>query len=378
MKETKSGFTLLEVVLVVAISTLLFMSVTIGVGSRIASGRYKTAGMEIVDYLRDVYTAALNTENDREGIEGARTYCTVYGAEREGETTGKLSVVNKQEYNENGAEGINMSKVEDSDLKPGRTNCAIYGKALYFGANDGRVHVFDVVGDVVTNNVYKENGKETTELKQIENKSVLEQLEYVRADIFAAVWRGENLAQMRGSSNCRISPAGEHTTYEPNWGALFKTANFGGNTGREATDDFIGMVMIVRAPASGNVHTFFYERPEKENWGFLATSRDENGGWLDVFDDNSNNGVSCETLKSGSFEYEEDSPVKLIEAQQNLGSNEAPKNTGFCIGSDDFYVAIANLKKYVEFIPGGQNASSIKLNESSDKQENPCYDGVGD
>ncbi|MBR3177474.1 prepilin-type N-terminal cleavage/methylation domain-containing protein, partial [Candidatus Saccharibacteria bacterium] len=51
----KKGFTLLEVVLVVAISTLLFMSVTIGIGSRISSGRYETASTEIVDYLRDVY-----------------------------------------------------------------------------------------------------------------------------------------------------------------------------------------------------------------------------------------------------------------------------------------------------------------------------------
>ncbi len=381
MEKAKSGFTLLEVVLVVAISTLLFMSVVIGIGSRIATGRYETASTEIADYLRDVYTVALNTENAREGIEGAREYCTIYGATNLSETatpkTGKQLFTNNT---------VNSSNVTAEDVEPGRTNCAIYGKALYFGAKDGKVHVFDVVGDVVTNDLKKMivDGKEveTTELKQIESKpDILDQLEYVRADIFAAIpdtSNGSNLSNIFGNS-CKISPAGAHTVYEPNWGALFKTANFdenmSGNFSRDNGDDFVGMVMIVRAPASGNVHTFFYEYPGRNNnadiWQFI-----------DYFDSPNNMyGHTCGTINKGPGEYEDFvdkySPVQLIKRQNEDADNNvypAPEYTGFCIGSDDFYVSISNLKKYVEFIPGGQNASAVKLNESTDKEGgNPCH-----
>lgn len=372
----KKGFTLLEVILVVAISTLLFMSVTIGIGSRIATGRYKTASTEIVDYLRDVYTIALNTENAREGIEGARTYCTLYGAWKEGqdEITGKPLFTNTKK-------DANSTDITVTDVEPGRTNCAIYGKAIYFGAEDGKVHVFDVVGDTVTNNK-KETGAAgvyTTELKELEGKTVLEQLEAVRADIFAAIPSNvSDIKDINFSSNCLISPAGSESTYEPNWGALFKTANFGdsasgGSTSRENTNDFIGMVMIVRSPASGNVSTFFYERPDGDgNWEFLDSNFDRNYG--------------CGTYKDGSPEktfIEENSPVELIKDQNerrddSTMSDTVPEYNGFCIGSDDFYIAISGQKKFVEFIPGGQNASAIKLVETNGKDPdikesyNPC------
>lgn len=387
MKGTKAGFTLLEVILVVAISTLLFMSVVIGIGSRIATGRYETASTEIADYLRDVFTVALNTENARDGIQGAREYCTVFGATNlsessEPETGKKLFVNNK--FNDS-----NPPVVTAQDVTAGRTNCAIYGKALYFGAKDGQVHVFDVVGDTVTNNLFKDkNDKDTTELKQIEGKTILEQLKAVRADIFAAVPElNNNINNFNATMDCKLSPAGAHTTYEPNWGALFKTANFGGNTSRNANDNFVGMVMIVRAPASGNVHTFFYENPasNSEGWdNFLAVAKKSNVKediWEDIFDDDSNNSAGCGILNKDSSEYKnivkKYSPVQLIEDQNQRkedNPDSVPENTGFCIGSNDFYVTISNLKKYVELIPGGQNASAIKLNEAtSEEGGNPCY-----
>lgn len=387
MKDTKAGFTLLEVILVVAISTLLFMSVVIGIGSRIATGRYETASTEITDYLRDVYTIALNTENNREGIEGAREYCTLYSATKINGKTGNKLFVNSDLNSDN------PPAIKATDVEPGRTNCAIYGKALYFGAKDGEVHVFDVVGDAISNtlkkdssgNIIEENGEGVTDLKEMENMSVLKQLEYVRADIFAAIPEVNNsqeLSILTSLNNCRISPAASQTTYRPNWGALFKTANFGGDTSRNANNDFVGMVMIVRAPATGNVSTFFYERPERDNdqWdGFLAVAR-RSDVWLNIFDDDNQNSIGCGPYSENESDYkdfvEKYSPVQLMQQQKNREDNDpgsVPKNEGFCIGSDDFYVAISGLKKFVEFIPGGQNASAIKLNESTSKEENPCY-----
>lgn len=383
MKKTKTGFTLLEVILVVAIATLLFMSVVIGIGSRIATSRYETASSEIADFLRDVYTSALNTENARSDIQGARQYCTIYGA-----TDLSDDVVNpeigKQLFKN--SDKLTSGEIAVEDVTHGRTDCAIYGKAMYFGAKDGKIHIFDVVGDAVDNVLkkMKVGGKEveTTELKQLEGKTTLQQLEYVHADIFAAVPDvGSDLNEnIRGSNaNCRISPAGAKTTYEPNWGALFKTANNFGGSDRINKENFVGMAMIVREPASGNVQTFFYESADSsEDWsGFLATG----SNWEDVFDLAGESSLgSCGVFDKNDPAYteftERYSPVFLMKEQEKKkedeDENDIPENTGFCVGSDDFYVAISNVRKYIQFYPGGQNASAIKLIESDDKEENPC------
>ena len=367
MKNVKSGFTLLEVILVIAIATLLFMSVVMGIGGRIATGRYETAANEIVDYFRDVYTATLNTENARAETEGKRDYCTLYSATKYtpvDQLTSEASQSERLLALSNGKAFVNGK--DDLDAKenyePGRTDCAIYGKAMYFG--DGNtVHIFDVVGNVITNVKEKDNDNNyISDLKRLENVDILEQLEYARADIFAAMPEDPEL----DNSTCKLSAAGGHTVYEPNWGTLFKTANF------EKGDDFVGMVMVVRSPVSGNVQTFFYEKKDPNNFNNISD-------W--EFLENLEQGVDCGPYNADNFpNAEKSSPVQLLlEQEKNKDDNpsEVPENNGFCIGSDDFYVALTGAKKYVEFIPGGQNASAVKLNESDvkekdDERYNPC------
>lgn len=366
MKNVKSGFTLLEVVLVIAIATLLFMSVVMGIGGRIATGRYETAANEIVDYFRDVYTATLNTENARTGTEGQRDYCTLYSATTYPEPSYNaspgdqlLALSNDKRFTNDRESTSITEEAKKQDTYPGRTDCAIYGKAIYF--NGGKTaHVFDVVGNVVTN-VKKEENDYVTDLKRLENATVLEQLEYARADIFAAI------PDSVGSSTCKLSAAGDHTVYEPNWGALFKSAN-----DNDKGSDFNGMVMVVRSPLSGNVSTFFYEhKSSSDDWNFFKSLEDNNTS------------VSCGPYITSADstravpEVEKLSPVQLLLKQEEEALDDKPENTGFCIGSDDFYVALTGAKKYVEFIPGGQNASAVKLNETDikDKDEkgyNPC------
>ena len=360
MKNVKSGFTLLEVVLVIAIATLLFMSVVMGIGGRIATGRYETAANEIVDYFRDVYTATLNTENARTGTEGQRYYCTLYSATTYPEPNYYASPGDRLLFLSNDKRFTNdRESTSEQDTYPGRTDCAIYGKAIYF--NGGKTaHVFDVVGNVVTNVKKKENDY-VTDLKRLENATVLEQLEYARADIFAAI------PYPVGSSTCNLSAAGDHTVYEPNWGALFKSANDKGS-------DFNGMVMVVRSPLSGNVSTFFYEhKGSSDDWDFFNKLNNEPiscGPYI----------TSADSTSAVPEVEKKFSPVQLLlkqEEQEEEAPDDKPENTGFCIGSDDFYVALTGAKKYVEFIPGGQNASAVKLNETDikDKDEkgyNPC------
>ena len=67
------------------------------------------------------------------------------------------------------------------------------------------------------------------------------------------------------------------------------------------------------------------------------------------------------------------SPIILLNEyqadQESLSEDSRNKNTGFCIGSDDFYVSMTNIRKYVEIVGDAQNTSAIKLDESGG---NPC------
>ena len=364
MEKQRSGFTLLETVLVLAIATLLFMSVTIGIGSRISNGRYETANNEIANFLRDVYAETLNTENARVGLEGARKYCTLSSAiQNTIDSPAELFIKHP------GSSYAGLNGATEANLFPGRTNCAIYGKVIFFGVKgDEKIHDFDIVGNVVTAKKDANGETDLDRLSRLEG-GVLAELNYVHADFLAAIPRNEHNL----NDSCKVSPAGGHATYQSDWGAVFQTANAG--NGRDKGSPFIGMVMIVRSPLNGDVSTFFYERPSgKGEWEFIEQYIDNNAytlGGCGPFGTNIYNSIISRY-----------SPVPLIEQYQKdqalaAGSGTEDKNTGFCIGSDDFYIAISGRRKYIEFVANGQNATAVKLNETdivdpSKEDYNPC------
>ena len=366
MKKSRSGFTILETVLVLAISTLLFMSVTIGIGRRIATGRYETASNEVADYFRDIYSATLNTENARLEDENARDYCTLASATI---ASGSVSTDKQNDFFVESGQSISTLSSDPTSGYPGRSNCAIYGKILFFGAkNDdaiNKVYSFDVVGEVVS--AKKDNITNRSQLDELQDKPVLDILKEVRADYLASV--PQNLTS--GSGNCYVSPAGSYAAYESDWGTQFTTANFGEGTGRDKGDPFVGMVMIVRSPATGDVSTFFYEGDV-----FYETNDSIGGLNLDNLISSESDPelalggcggiLSSSSIASYSLARQID---KFPETPETTYDDGTEKYNGFCIDSDDFYVSISGVKKFVEFLPNGQNASAIKLDES---ESNPC------
>ena len=373
MEKGKSGFTLLEVALVAAIATLLFMAITLGIGGRIAQGRYETASNEIADYMRDIYAETLNVENQRVDVEGAREYCTLYGSVN---TTDLVRTVESSTGNklvmDTSQQDKNLNSINKTDVYPGRTACAIYGKIVFFGTKDEKIHVFDIVGDAITaaKKLDPATGKYDGEsdLEILQGTSVEEQLDYARIDFLANIPQNsskDNLGTINLAS-CDLSPAAGHRTYTPNWGAFLRTANFDKSGSRNKKDDFVGFVMIVRAPVSGNVQTYFYERPK-------STTKVEKWDIEDLLKKDCQNPASDTYASNAAGDYY--APLKLLkeykDAQDDLptDSEDRDKNTGFCIGSDDFYIANSNNFKYVEIVGNGQNASAIKLNEEGG---NPC------
>lgn len=67
MKKCKVGFTLIEVVLFLGVTSLLFLSVTIGVQSSIYQQRYTDTIQSFADFLGNMYSEVLNVQSSGDG-----------------------------------------------------------------------------------------------------------------------------------------------------------------------------------------------------------------------------------------------------------------------------------------------------------------------
>lgn len=65
MNRQQKGFTIIEVVLFVAISALLTSALLVGVGAGVSRQQYKDAVQSFAAFLRDEYSKVINVENDR-------------------------------------------------------------------------------------------------------------------------------------------------------------------------------------------------------------------------------------------------------------------------------------------------------------------------
>jgi len=116
------GFTIIEVSLFIAISGLLFAGLAIGTSTNVARQRYNDAVNDFVDFLQDVYGQVENVENANTSSDKFTRY------------------------------GCSTVKFKKNDLAEygGRSDCAIYGKIIIFGQEDGEnVEVYDLIGESI-------------------------------------------------------------------------------------------------------------------------------------------------------------------------------------------------------------------------------------
>ena len=74
-KHNRRGFTLIEVLLFLAITSLLFLGVTIGVQNSIFEQRYNDSVQSFMEFLRTAYSEVLNVQD----IGGGRSERAIYG-----------------------------------------------------------------------------------------------------------------------------------------------------------------------------------------------------------------------------------------------------------------------------------------------------------
>ena len=314
---SKKGFTLIEVVLFLAISGAIFAMVMTGISTSTARRRYTDSVNDIVEQIKNAYSATINVENIRVRTEESSFFCSLSSA-----------------YNSTGGLTPDSKTTSTNDNYPGRSKCAVYGQVVTFGEQDNtRINRYDIIGRAEID--------ERNNIDPNDSDELIKSLKAVGANI---VTLKQNNSAM---TSCTVALAGTTSSYLPQWDAKIE------NTAADRSL-YKGAVMIARSPVSGTVHTFFYTDQnditkansgtfEVQNWlNFNSASR-VCGGFY-----NANGYFITEAINNGKFKNNDDLNI--------------------CVGSDDLF-GVANRRRGIRIHADGSNESAVELLSESESAE---------
>ena len=307
---TKKGFTAVEIIIVLAIATVMTMAFMATISSRVSRERYSDATKSFADFLRKVYSEVESVENGRTGsISDQNKYCTL---------AGQAAALNNP----------NLVPNNNSDGYVGRSGCAIYGKLISVGeGNSGSAYtVYDVIGRAIDfrSGVIGEN--------------VIGNLKAVYADVLSFI-------PNPGSSSYSLKPAGSFYPYNPTSDVWLE------NTSGQK---FRGEILIVRSPASGAVHTYWMTRV-LDYQSFMTKYQNQNASAL-------NSIVSA--AASQGFEF-----AQYLNGGSDSNSSFVTGDIDFCVNSRDVFVA--SRKNDIRIKADGHNSSAVEI-VKTDSGDNRC------
>lgn len=193
MRNSKRGFTLVEISIFLAVTGLLFIGVTVGVQNSIFRQRYTDAVQNFADFLRNTYAGVINVQ----GVNGGRSDQAIYG---------KMIVFGESSV-EPGAQLGEQSGEEQSEAPT----------AGQSGGGDYRIMSYDLVGNIPADGVG-------------DGLPIQKLLKYLEL---------------------KVPENGLVEEYSPKWGVSIQTTDPTGD------NRYTGSIMIVRHPVSGKVYTLY-------------------------------------------------------------------------------------------------------------------------
>lgn len=332
-KMTKKGFTLIEVVLFLAISAAIFAAVMTGTSATVGKRRYKDSVDGVVEEIKNAYSAAINVENYRRSTEDSSFFCSITSA-----FSGHSVVKNSSTHD---------SKTK-TDNNPGRTRCAYYGQVITFGENnDTKVHRYDLIGLALENNIEPEGDDDVLHAIGSNDAVINTSTEETKNNKSAKV----NIVTMKNLDdsgyNCSASLAGNTYSYTPGWEARIENKN--------DRNLYKGAIMIVRSPISGTIHTYFYSR--------RGQSFDYNSNGTTVKDNNDdffNVQAWLSSTASGNCGGFYRNTGYFVDRAIREGKMVKNANLEFCIGSEDLY-AVGNRRRAIRIHGDGSNEAAVEL-----------------
>ena len=237
LEEDKKGFTIIEVMLFLALSGFLLAGILAGTGSSISNQRYKDAVQDAVDALRSAYAFVSDTQVElRDKSDG------ICGRTIESDS----------------------NNTEDTNANRGRTTCAVYGAVVMI---DGpRIQTTTVIGrdyydfirsadDAAVAN--SSSGSINRRAKPISDD--------MAADLNKVLYPANDLELLKGlhvnnlayhcdnsNANCTVEPAGGAKTRKLKWDTSFKAPR---SVDERENQDLKLTLLIYRSPVNGAIRT---------------------------------------------------------------------------------------------------------------------------
>lgn len=312
-KRERKGFTIIEVSLFLALTGFMFVGLAVGTSANIARQRYNNAVQDFAEFLRSVYSSVINVENDatsigtgmRDNLGNHLTACSLSG--------------------QVGNNGLGFYGDTSTDIKAGRTECAIYGKLVTFGevANDTTARVYTVVGDASDSGI---NNRVSTDLAALAE---------VKADII--------IAKQVASGTCNYGYAGNFTTYSPTWNARIEDV---ANTKPLK----VGAILIFRSPLSGIIQTYVLKNNSSNQPRTIKASALIGG---------SNFGCNTVAAKRSTALSSGQLLSSYFTGNNWETANWQKADVEFCLGSEDLFAV--SKRRNIRLLADARNASAVSL-----------------
>ena len=335
-RKERSGFTIIEVMIFLAISGVLIVGVIAGSSVIVSRHRYNDSVQDLTQFLRGQYSAVINTQifprdSDISCILDVNTVMS--GGQVD---YGKLG----QYFDIDG----NSIDAHDSTTGRGRTNCLVYGMAITFGGNDGNtIQMSPLVGRDVAND------------PDIDNKSDLELLKESGVNNLRVVFRNfSNNGTRINGVDCFVQTVGGSFTRNLEWGATIQeTSN--DDTALRAT------LLIFRSPRDGAIRTYVHPGPFTSNGAVVdfSTINGENGGNGRGL--KTNNNGNC----NGDLRNDLNNGYNTLIQQGSINNYLEDgvfvrEDLIICVGSRDVF-ALNGQRRMIRVKADGRNSSAVEL-----------------
>ncbi len=327
MKKHKRGFTLVEVVLFLAVTVALFVGIASGVQGSIFQQRYNDAVQNYAEFWRSIYSQVSNVQNENTG----------------------------------------------------RSDQAIYGKVVTFrrretpvGSTEGHneIKVYNLIGEVERINTRGETvvqEKHGSGVGCSDDGTTIARLRCVNATVLT-----EPEPDPTDPAKSYSRAVGFVEDYVPRWSSEIQTTDEWVGSGPEGYRIYEGIVIVAHSPTSGNVATYVWDDPAK---------MDTIHGVIDKIE-------ACDSgVAVGEGLCGDADPFQVKQFDEITGKDWSYLNSDnfrtadidFCVNPNGY--EFSNVRRNIRLSEGAHNASGVDVltedrvaegAEATDKDHNRC------
>lgn len=341
--QSNRGFTIIEVMIFLAISGFLLVGIMAGTSASISRQRYQSAVQELSEFLRTQYSAVVNAQIQFRAVDD-QAYCFSQLFDQIDLSGGAAKWASPT--------GIDAHALDAISDTRGRTDCTLYGRMVVFGEDST-----GNAGQIVTS--YDVLGKDyyglTSETREdIETQGVLNPVLAALQEVGASPF----VIRPFDSGNCSLV-ANSSRVFTIPWSA----------SAEESTTHNIleATLLIVRSPIDGSIHTFVHSD--------AIPIGDINGRNLITGLADSPTSCADSTFASiGLLANRDNLDTIFVVNDEATERRYAPAFVEICVGSNDVF-AYGENRRMIRIQRNGRNSSAVELKDMD--QLRPIDDPVG-